>query len=64
MTTARRPRDRMTCPTCGRQVGFRLVRDPTRTRGMTAPGIRVPRDHRVQLEDGKLGDWCRSKGEP
>jgi len=40
--------DRMTCPTCGRtNVAFRLVRDPRHTRGMMAPGIRVPRDHRI-----------------
>ncbi len=65
MTSARRILDRMTCPTCGRtNVAFRLIRDPRHTRGMTAPGIRVPRDHRIQLANGKLGDWCRTKGEP
>jgi hypothetical protein len=45
MTTARRTLGRMTCPTCGRQVAFRLVGTPKVHRGQLIPGIRVPVNH-------------------
>ncbi len=60
--------DRMRCPTCGRQVAFRLIRDPRHTRGMTAPGIRKPVRHKYPLIRDSFGvightGWCPA-GEP
>jgi hypothetical protein len=60
MTSARRPLDRMTCPTCGRQVAFRLIRAPRVNRGRygAIPGIRQPVRHKRLLDDGTLGPIC------
>ncbi len=69
MTTARRTLDRMTCPTCGRQVAFRLIH-PALDYGRRSPGIRKPVRHKRQMrcEDGGCcvhisDDWCPA-GEP
>lgn len=46
--------DRMICPTCGRQVAFRLVRAPRVNRGRygAIPGIRKPVRHRKPATTG------------
>jgi hypothetical protein len=59
--------DRMTCPTCGRQVAFRLVRAPYYY-GRPIPGIRKPVRHKqqtlVEPFQTVISDrWCPA-GEP
>jgi len=64
VTPARRTLDRMTCPTCHRQVAFRLIRGPRVNRGRSIPGIRKPVRHLRGLVTGQLSrDWCKA-GEP
>lgn len=55
--------DKMTCPTCGRQVGFYRIRDPRVSHGRPIPAIRKPYQHQ-QPPDAE-GDkvWCPA-GEP
>ena len=59
---ARRTLDRMTCPTCGRDVAARTVRGPRVNAGRPIPALRLPvRHHREHWEDGKLvigRGWC------
>jgi hypothetical protein len=62
--------DRMTCPTCGRQVGFRFVRTERVDRGLSGaiPGIRKPVRHKqqtlVEPFQTVISDrWCPA-GEP
>lgn len=55
MTSARRTFDRMTCPSCGRQVAFWLV---------PPFGIRKPMRHkRWKVDTEPPLDWCPA-GEP
>jgi hypothetical protein len=69
MTTAGRTLDRMTCPTCGRQVAFRLIRDPRVSHGRQfSTGIRKPVRHKqqtlVESFQTVISDrWCPA-GEP
>jgi hypothetical protein len=64
-----RPLDRMTCPTCGRQVAFRLIRPPRINRGRygAIPGIRKPVRHKRWTNDpdhlGEQWSYCPA-GEP
>jgi hypothetical protein len=60
--------DRMTCNTCGRQVAFRLIRDPRVSHGRPIPGIRKPVRHKqqtlVEPFQTVISDrWCPA-GEP
>lgn len=51
-------KERMTCPTCGRQVAFDMIRSPRVNAGKPIPGIRVPVRHKRLLDDGTLGPIC------
>jgi hypothetical protein len=69
MTTPRRTLDRMTCPTCGRSVAFRLIRPPRVNPGRygAIPGIRKPVRHKQphpEMSFTAVGNvWCPA-GEP
>jgi hypothetical protein len=54
--------DRMTCPTCHREVAFRLIRVPRVNRG-PIPGIRKPVAHKEPLNAEGYAPWCAA-GEP
>lgn len=58
-----RPLDRMTCPTCHRQVAFRLIRGPRVNRGRPIPGIRKPVAHKQPPDAEGYAIWCPA-GEP
>ena len=64
--------DRMECPTCHRQVSFRLIRPPRVNPGRygAIPGIRKPVRHKQLLYATSSGEevmtvdeWCPA-GEP
>jgi len=61
------PKPRMTCPRCGRDVAANQRRPAgrayvgyPRVQGAQA-AIRVPAPHRVQLANGRLGEWCTTR---
>lgn len=51
--------ERRECPTCGRQVAFRTIREPRVNRGHPIPPLRVPVPHRSLQPDGTLGPPCQ-----
>ena len=55
MTSARL--QRITCPTCGRDVAARTVRGPRVNNGRPVPALRVPVAHHNQL-----GEPCTPRG--
>jgi hypothetical protein len=58
------PADRMTCPTCGRDVAVRLVRGPRINAGRPIPALRVPIRHKRLEADGTLGEICEPRRIP
>jgi hypothetical protein len=51
--------ERRECPTCGRQVAFRTIREPRINCGRPIPPLQVPVPHRALQPDGTLGPPCQ-----